>query len=119
MANYPVLNTMVKTIPLQLENAYDTVVPMNFQDIFSVVSNNPTSLQATIGADQLGNPELVLTPMVQEAMGIVVTVSDLLKLADEILVVDIVASLTVPAKIGLNFAAATDTPKNEPAPPVQ
>src|SRR5208337_2235780 len=65
MANFELLNDEVVMIPILTDDASGDPVPAPSGDTFTVVSSNPASLGAAIGATAAGNPAVVLTPLVR------------------------------------------------------
>lgn len=111
--NFAVPNDEIISIPIQTANSGGTVEPAPNGDTFSATSSDPASLSAAIDATS-GSAQLVLTPLVQNASNLTVTVNDTAGLAAASLVVDIVADVT-PTQIILNTAAATHTGQPVPA----
>jgi hypothetical protein len=116
MANFELQDDKVYTIPILTRDAAGDVVAAPAGDTFSVVSSNPASLDATVGADANGAPAVVLTPMVQASPNLTVTVSDSAGLEVDTQGFDIVGDLT-PKAIGLDLSGATTTDQPVPTNP--
>lgn len=116
MANYELLNDQQVTVTIKTTDSSGKVEPYPPGDIFSVVSSNPASLGAAIGADAAGNPAVILTPLVQASPGLTFTVSDSAGLAVAIQAVDIVAD-TTDTNIVLDLADATHVSQPVPTNP--
>jgi len=116
MANFELLNDEVVTIPILTDDASGDPVPAPAGDTFTVVSSNPASLGAAIGATAAGNPAVVLTPLVRVSPGLSITVNDSAKLSSYTQAVDIVAD-TTPQAITLDIADATEVSQPVPTAP--
>ena len=97
----------------QTTDAPGIVVPATPGDVFSVVSSNPASLGAAIGATAAGTPAVVLTPLVQASPGLTITVSDADGLQQWVQIVDIVQDVA-PRNVVLDLADATTVPQAVP-----
>jgi hypothetical protein len=114
MADFPLLNDRVYSVPIQAINGAGAVEP-DPNDVFTAVSASP-SLGAAIAMDASGNPMLVLTPMVQAGTGYLVSVSDQNNLKAVSATFDIVQD-TTPVALQLDLADATSVPQPVPAAP--
>ena len=103
MASLELSNAVVETITILTRDAAGDVVPAPAGDVFTVVSSNPASLNAVIGADSKGAPAVVINALVQASPGLSFTVSDSAGLAVFTEDVDIVSDLT-PKALGLDLA---------------
>jgi hypothetical protein len=113
MANYELPNDVVRTIGILTETAAGTVEPAPAGDVFTVVSSNPASLNAVIGATAAGNPAVVLNALVDVSPGLSVVVSDSAGLVALTQLVDIVMDVT-PTNIQLDLANATSVAQPVP-----
>jgi hypothetical protein len=116
MANIELLNDTVATYPILTTDEDGVGVPAPTGDVFTVVSSNPASLGAAIGATAAGGPAVVLTPLVQQSPGLSITVSDSAGLTVFTDGVDIVSDLT-PKAIGLDTTNVTTVAQAEPTNP--
>jgi hypothetical protein len=116
MANYELANDTVATIGIMTTDANGDVVPMPAGDVFTVVSSNPASLTAAIGATAAGGPAVVLTPLVKVSPGLTVTVSDSKGLPQDVQIVDIVNDVT-PRNVVLDLAGAATVAQPVPTAP--
>jgi hypothetical protein len=114
VANFEILDDTIVTIPILTDDAGGNPVSPPSGDTFTVVSSNPTSLAAVIGATAAGNPAVVLTPGVQASPNITITVSDSAGLTTFAQLCDVVTDAT-PKAITLDLADATTQP--QPVPP--
>lgn len=89
MADIPLANDLIYTIPIVTEDAAGNVVPPPTGDTFSAVSSDPSSLGCVIGAVASGAPAVVLTPLKQAATGVTVTVTDSAGLTQDVATFDI------------------------------
>lgn len=106
MPNFELPNDEIVTITIKTTDNSGGVEPVPAGDIFSAAASDVASLQATIGQDASGAAALILTPLVQKASNLTVTVSDKAGLIQAVQIVDIVAD-TAPANIVLDLADAT------------
>lgn len=114
MPNYELKNDTIATITIKTVNAGGVAEPLPTGDIFTALSGDTASLGAAIGADASGAPALILTPLVQSAANVLVTVSDSSGLTAATQIVDIVADNS-PKNIVLDLADAVLTPQPVPA----
>ena len=114
MADFPLLNDGVYTVPIQATDSAGAVVPLESGDTYTVVSSAPTSLGAAMGSTAAGNAAVVLTPLVQTATGITITVSDANGLTAATAIFDIVAD-TTPVALVLDLPDATHVPQPVPS----
>ena len=117
MANYELANDTVAYIPIQTLDAGGNPTPPPAGDIFTVTSSEPTSLTATVGTmpsgPLQGQPAAVLTPLVQTAAGITVTLTDSDNLTAGTQIVDVIVG--VPTTDFLDVSAAVTVPQAPPA----
>lgn len=113
MADIPLANDEIYTIPIVAEDAAGNIVPPPSGDTFTAVASDPTSLGVVIGATSSGAPAVVLTPLKQNATGITVTVTDTSGLTQDVATFDI--SSGAPSLIALDFAH--ETTSSQPIPP--
>lgn len=113
MANFQLPNDWVLTVPVVTQNAAGAIVPPPPSDTFTVVSNNPASLQAVM--DSTGK-SVVLNALVQVSPGVSFTVSDAAGLQHPPVLMDIVAD-AVPAMTGVDFTGASHTTQAVPTAP--
>lgn len=111
--NFPIPNDEVINIPIETANSAGSVETDPAGDTFTASSSDPTSLAASISTLS-SSAELVLTPLVQLATGVTVTVSDSAGMTAATLVCDIVEDVT-PTHLVLNVANATHTSQPVPA----
>lgn len=116
MPNFELPNDEIVTITIKTTDNSGGVEPIPSGDIFSATASDVASLQATIGQDASGAAALILTPLVQKASNLTVTVSDKAGLIQAIQIVDIVAD-TAPANIVLDLADATHVSQPVPTAP--
>lgn len=116
VANLQLPNDEVLTIGILVLDAAGDTVPAPSGDTFTVVSSNPASLDAVIGATPSGQPAVVMNALVQASLGLTVTVSDSAGLKAFTETVDIVAD-TKPAAVGLDLAHATSVVQPVPTNP--
>jgi hypothetical protein len=114
MPNFEMNSDAVYTIPILTTNIAGVVEPAPAGDVFTVTSMAPTSLQATLGTTAAGGPAVVLTPLVQSAPNITITVTDSAGLTQAVQICDIVVDVA-PTNIILDVANATHT--TQPTPP--
>jgi hypothetical protein len=114
MANLQLMNDQVLTIGILAIDDVGQTVPAPAGDVFTVVSSNPASLNAMIGATASGQPAVVLNALVQVSPGLSFTVSDSAGLAVFDEAVDIVDDFTATA-IGLDLANSTSVAQPPPA----
>lgn len=116
MADFPLANDSIATIPIVTADAAGDFVSPPKGDTFSAVSSNPASLTAAIGTTATGGPAVVLTPLVQVSPGLTVTVTDSAGLMQFVLTVDIAADVA-PKTIALDIAHATTVAQPVPTAP--
>lgn len=115
VANFQLKNDVVLTIAIQAKDANGVLAPLPPADTFTVVSSDPSSLNAVIGADASGNPAVVLNAAKQAASGISVTLSDSHGLTPFTLVVDVVSDVSVAVSLFLDPTTGTTTSQPPPA----
>ena len=113
MPNYELASDEIATITIKTTDAAGGVEAVPEDDVFKVVSSNPTSLGAAIGKDIGGNPAVILTPLVKFSPNITITVSDSAGLTQAVQIVDVVVDIT-PKNIILDLVDATL--KSQPTP---
>jgi hypothetical protein len=116
VANLQLMNDAVDTITILVLDDAGTVEKADPADTFSVVSNNPASLNAVMGTDAGGNPAVVLNALVQVSPGLSFTVSDSAGLKAFTEMVDIVSDTKATA-IGLDLANVTSATQPVPTNP--
>ena len=116
MANFQLPNDWVVTATIVVQDAAGDMVPAPAGDVFSVVSNNPASLQAVMGTDADGNPAVVFNALVQVSPGVSMTISDSAGLTVDTVMIDIVQDM-MPVAVGLNLATITHVTQPVPANP--
>jgi hypothetical protein len=114
MSNYELNNDTFATVTIKTTNSAGVTEPYPPGDVFSVVSSDPAKLGVAIGTDKAGNPAVVITPLVQVAPGVTVTVTDSSGLSQYVQIVDVVMD-TTDTNIVLDMAGAVLTP--QPVPP--
>ena len=92
-ANFQLPNDQVVSVPIHTVNQFGIQLPIPNGDGFVAMSSLPASLNASVGSDSMGNPVLILTPLVQHSLGITVTLHDTAGLATVAFGVDIVADV--------------------------
>lgn len=115
MADFPLQNDKVYTVPIVTLDAAGGAVPAPQGDTFTVTSAS-ASLGATLGQTTAGAPAVVLTPMVQAGTGYEVDVSDSAGLSVYKGMFDIVPDVT-PVAVSLDTADATTVAQAVPANP--
>ena len=117
LPNYELANDAVAYIPIQTLDAGGNPVPPPSGDIFTVTSSAPTSLGAAIGSmpsgPLQGQPAAVLTPLVQTAPGVTVTLTDSDNLTAGTQLVDVITG--TPTTDFLDVSAAVTVPQAPPA----
>lgn len=113
MADTPLSNDLVYTVPVVGADQAGNFVPLPSGDVVSAVSSDTTALGVTVGATGTGAPAVVLTPLKQNATGITVTVTDSGGLTQDIATFDIGPG--VAKSIALDFTNETTT--SQPVPP--
>lgn len=116
MANFMLPNDQVLTASIHVTDNAGGMEPAPAGDVFTVVSSNPASLNAVLGADAAGGPAVVMNAMVAAGTGYTVTVSDAAGLASSVTTVDIVADKT-PANLMLDMVDSTHTKQPVPTAP--
>ena len=124
MANYPLNNDEVDTIPILTDDSAGQPVPPPAGDAFTVVSSLPQSLNAAIVALPSGSPAVALNALVAGHVNpaspavpdLFITVTDSSNLTQFVLVVDIVAD-TAPSEITLDLANVTKVSQPVPTNP--
>lgn len=111
--NFEIKNTTIATIKILTVDAAGDVVPALSGDVFTVASSDPAKLKVDMILDPSGSPAIVMTPMVKDVKGLIVTVSDSDHLTSDVQTVDIVADMT-PAAVSLDLSGATFTPQPVP-----
>lgn len=114
--NYELPNDEVVTITIKTTNQAGITEPYPAGDTFTVVSNNPASLNAVSGTDANGNPAAVINALVQLSPNVSFSVSDTAGLNSASQMVDIVQDKT-PRNIVLDLADATSTAQPVPTNP--
>ena len=94
MPNFELSNDWVLIIPIHVTTATGVVVPAPAGDTFTVVSSDPASLAAVVGADASGNPIVTVNALVDLASNITVTLTDSTGLVASTAIFDIVADTT-------------------------
>jgi hypothetical protein len=108
MADIPLSNDLVYTIPIVGLDEAGNIVPLPPGDVESAVASDPASLGVAVNANNL-----VLTPLKQNATGVTVTVTDTAGLTQDVATFDIGPG--VAKGLGLDFAHETTT--SQPVPP--
>ena len=116
MANLQLPNDEILTIGILTLDEAGQTVPAPAGDVFSVVSSNPASLNAAIGATAGGNAAVVINALVQASPGLSFTVSDKDGLTAFTEGVDIVQD-TTPKAIGLDLTHTTSVVQPVPTNP--
>ena len=118
MANYPLKNDQIVTIPILTDDAAGDPVAPPSGDAFAVVSSIPASLNAEVSGNNVVLNALVAAHMnpAGAAPDLFFTVSDSKGLTTFVQVVDIVAD-TAPSAITLDFANATTASQPVPTAP--
>lgn len=106
--NFELQNDKVYTVAILTQDSAGQTVPAPSGDTFTAVASDTTSLQVAVTGGSL-----VLTPLVQGASNVTVTVSDADGLTADVQIFDIVSDLT-PTNIVLDLADATTTPQPVP-----
>jgi len=114
MPNFELSNDWVLIIPIHVTTATGVVVPAPAGDTFTVVSSDPASLAAVVGADASGNPIVTVNALVDLASNITVTLTDSTGLVASTAIFDIVADTTATSVL-LDLSDATHTPQPVPA----
>ena len=120
MASYPLKTNVVAHFVITETNpATGALDPVDPTDVFTVVSSDPTHLQAVIDKNAAGQTTLsvnwlvVTSPMLT---GVGVSITDSLgNTADDAETFDMVAPAFVPDQIGIDTAGVVETP--QPIPP--
>lgn len=117
MPNYELPNDAVAYIPIQTLDASGNPVPPPAGDTFTVTSGTPASLGAAVGTmpsgPLQGQAAAVLTPLVQTAPGVTVTLTDSDGLTAGVQIVDVITG--TPATDFLDVSAAVTVPQAPPA----
>lgn len=113
VADTPLSNDLVYTIPVVGADQAGNFVPLPSGDVVSAVSSDTTALGVTVGATGTGAPAVVITPLKQNATGVTVTVTDSGGLTQDIATFDIGPG--VAKSIALDFTNETTT--SQPVPP--
>ena len=116
MANFEIANDTVAFVPIQTLDSAGNVVPAPSGDTFTVTSSDTASLTATVGTmpsgPLQGQPAAVLTPLVQEAANITVTLTDADNLTAGVQIVDVIAG--VATTDFLDVSGAVTQPQVQP-----
>jgi hypothetical protein len=126
-ANIQLKNDQILTLPIVVDDANGDVVPAPAGDVDTVVSNNPASLHAVLGATTVaftlnnvsfpvGSPAAVINALVQVSPGLSFTITDTAGLVADVQGVDIVPD-TTPTSINTNPANSTSVPQPVPTAP--
>jgi hypothetical protein len=116
MPNFEIPNDEIITVSVKSTDTSGAVEPFPGGDIISVASSDVASLQAVVGVDASNNPAIILTPLVQKASNLTITVSDSAGLTQVVQIVDIVADVA-PKNLVLDLADATHTSQPVPTTP--
>lgn len=119
MAAYPLKLDKVAHFVLTLANpATGALDPVDPADVFTVVSSDPTNLQAVIGTNASGQTEVAVnwlhttSPMLT---GVGISISDSAgNTADNAETFDMVAPTHVPDQIGIDVPNVTETDQTVP-----
>lgn len=119
MAAYPLkLDVVAHFVVTETNPVTAALEPVNPTDVFTVVSSDPTNLQAVVGTNAAGQTEIAVnwlhttTPMLT---GVGISITDSAgNIADNAETFDMVAPAFVPAQIGIDVAAVTETPQAVP-----
>lgn len=119
MANYPLKTNVVAHFMLTLKDATGALVPVDPNDVFTVVSSDPAHLQAVIdknpaGATTVSVNWLAVTAPMLTGIGIAITDSAG-NTADDAELFDMTAPTFVPDAIGIDTAGVVETA--QPIPP--
>lgn len=119
MAAYPLkLDVVAHFVLTETNAATGALDPVNPTDVFTVVSSDPTNLQAVVGTNAAGQTEIAVNwlhttnPMLT---GVGISITDSAgNIADNAETFDMVAPAFVPDQIGIDIANVTETPQAVP-----
>ena len=118
MAAYQLKLDVVAHFVITETNAAGGLDPVSPTDVFTVVSSDPTNLQAVVGTNAAGQTEIAVNwlhttnPMLT---GVGISITDSAgNTADNAETFDMVAPAFVPDQIGIDIANVTETPQPVP-----